>query len=73
MGWADKVVQIYNHQPGCVNGGLNSEVFSLWVQSSKMVEIGLNRTGHLSFLTDRTESGRTFLTFYLISMGYQFS
>jgi hypothetical protein len=46
--------------------------------------LGLNRTGHMSFLTgqdrtpkyagqdlpDRTESG---LTFYLTSMGYQFS
>ena len=50
-------------------------------------ELGLNRTGHMSFLTgqdrtpkfagqvlpDWTESGHTFLTFYLTSMGYQFS
>jgi hypothetical protein len=50
-------------------------------------QLGLNRTGHMSFLTrpdrtpkfagqvlpDRTESGLVFLTFYLTSMGYQFS
>ena len=50
-------------------------------------QVGLNRTGHMSFLTgqdrthkfagqvlpDRTESGLVFLTFYLTSMGYQFS
>jgi hypothetical protein len=49
--------------------------------------VGLNRTGHMSFLSrqdrtskfagqvqpDRTESGLIFLTFYLKSMGYQFS
>jgi hypothetical protein len=49
--------------------------------------VGLNWTGHMSFLTgqdrtpkfagqvvlDRSESGLIFLTFYLTSMGYQFS
>ena len=49
--------------------------------------LGLNQTGHMSFLTrqdrtpklagqvlpDWTESGLIFLTFYLTSMGYQFS
>ena len=39
MSWAKKAAQIYNHQPGCVKGGLISEVFSFWVQSSKIVEI----------------------------------
>ena len=39
MSWADEVEQTYNHQPGCVKGGLISEVFSLWVQSSKMIDL----------------------------------
>jgi hypothetical protein len=52
-----------------------------------MLEVGLNRTGHMRFLSgqdrtpkfagqvlpDRTESGLIFLTFYLISIGYQFT
>ena len=46
--------------------------------------LGLNRTGHMSgqdrtpefagqVLPDQTESGLIFLTFYLTSIGYQFS
>ncbi len=55
-----------------------------WKKASLGVHspLGLNRTGHMSFLTgqdrtpnllDRTESGLIFLTFYLTSMGYQLS
>ena len=54
---------------------------------TSILRVGLDRTGHMSFLTgqdwtpkfagqvlpDRTESGLIFLTFYLTSMGYQFS
>ena len=53
----------------------------------RIYNLGLNRIGHMSFLTgqdrtpkfagqvlpDRTESGLIFLTFYITSMGYQFS
>ena len=54
---------------------------------TKIIVLGLDRTGHMSFLTgqdrtpkfagqvlpERTESGLIFLTFYLTSMSYQFS
>ena len=66
MSWADHLKnqqvsgapkQTYHHQPGCVKGGLISEVFSLWVQSSKIEETnhfgksGLKPTNFHSRLT----------------------
>jgi hypothetical protein len=58
-----------------------------WAIVRGLFTIGLNRTGNMTFLTgqdrtpkfagqvlpDQTESGLRFLTFYLMSMGYQFS
>ena len=67
----------------------NSENLSnvIFSKSQYVCALGLNWIGHMSFLTgqdrtpkfagqvlpDRTESGLMFLTFYLTSMGYQFS
>ena len=63
------------------------EIPNFWAWADNLGRLGLNRTGHMSFLTgqdrtpkfagqvlpDRTESGLIFLTFYLTSIGYQFS
>ena len=80
---------IYRKVPQYLGPILNQCVKPLFLNFSNVskLRVGLNRTGHMSFLTghdqtpkfagqvlpDRTESGLIFLTFYLTSMGYQFS